>query len=223
MRRVVLAGFGLALVVIGASAAPAWAGSSLPEIRVLSNRADLVSGGDALVQIVPPDGHRCRRAEGRRRRARRHLGVRGARRRPLPGRRRQPAQRRQRGHRDRGPGGTARLTITNHPIGGPVISGPQIQPWTCFDGATDAQCNRPVEYEFLYKPTSGGDAASLRPRRPPPDVATTTTDQGKTVPFIVRQETGDDRARPVPDRGALRPEASRSPRPIRRTASTTSW
>ena len=28
-------------------------------------------------------------------------------------------------------GGAARITITNHPIGGPIFSGPQIQPWVC--------------------------------------------------------------------------------------------
>ncbi len=57
MRRVVGAIVVLSLAVAGAGAAPAWAGSgSSPEIRVLSNRADLVSGDDALVQVVPPAG-----------------------------------------------------------------------------------------------------------------------------------------------------------------------
>jgi hypothetical protein len=35
------------------AAAPAFAASPSPQIRVLSNRADLVSGGDALVEVVP--------------------------------------------------------------------------------------------------------------------------------------------------------------------------
>ena len=33
------------------------------------------------------------------------------------------------------------LTITNHPRGGPIFSGPQLQPWRCQPTATDAQCN----------------------------------------------------------------------------------
>ena len=84
----------------------------------------------------------------------------------------------------------ARVTITNHLQGGPVFSGPQIQPWTCFAGAFDPQCNRQVDYEFFYQPTAGGGLQSYDPESPPDDVATTTTDQGQTVPFIVRQETG---------------------------------
>ena len=38
----------------------------------------------------------------------------------------------------------ATITITNHPIGGPVFSGPQIQPWLCQPGAVDKQCNQPA-------------------------------------------------------------------------------
>lgn len=41
-----------------------------------------------------------------------------------------------------------------------------------------------------YKSTAGGSLRSYDPKNPPSDVATTTTDQGRTVPFIVRQETG---------------------------------
>ena len=55
----------LAAVVMCALAAPAVAAAAAPKvpaatpsptINVLSNRADLISGGDALVQIVVPSG-----------------------------------------------------------------------------------------------------------------------------------------------------------------------
>ena len=39
--------------MVGSPGSAAAAGDGL-EIRVLSNRADLVSGGDALVRVVPP-------------------------------------------------------------------------------------------------------------------------------------------------------------------------
>ena len=39
-------------------------------------------------------------------------------------------------------------------------------------------------------PTDGSGLAPYDPADPPGDVSTTTTDQGKVVPFIVRQETG---------------------------------
>src|SRR3546814_6163464 len=41
------------------------------------------------------------------------------------------------------PGGRAQTTLVDHPNGGPILSGPQLQPWTCQDGAVDAQCNQP--------------------------------------------------------------------------------
>ncbi len=47
-------------------------------IEVLSNRADLVSGGDALVAVRLPARRRARQRRGHRRRPRRHRAVRGA-------------------------------------------------------------------------------------------------------------------------------------------------
>ena len=46
------------LIVAGSGAASGAeaAESAAPEIKVLSNRADLVSGGDALVEVPPPRG-----------------------------------------------------------------------------------------------------------------------------------------------------------------------
>jgi uncharacterized tannase-like protein DUF6351 len=161
------------------------------ELRVLSNRADLISGGDALVELVPAagtDGSKVALSvDGRDvggsfalRPGGRWIGL-------LQG-------------LAVGPnvliagapdGSSARITIVNHPIGGPVIDGPQIKPWKCFEGAIDAQCNREPKYTFLYKSTAGGSLRAYDPKSPPPDVATTTTDQGKTVPYIVRQEIGE--------------------------------
>jgi hypothetical protein len=174
---------------LAAGALPADAAESL-HIEVLSNRADLISAGDALVRVNLPDGTDPAKVtvtdDGR--------DVTDA------------FALRPNGHFEglvtgldvgenhlvaKGPAGrTDRLTIVNHPNGGPVFSGPQIQPWQCQSGAVDAQCNQPAAYRFLYKRTSGGGLAAYDPQNPPSDVATTTTDQGKTVPFIVRVETG---------------------------------
>jgi len=161
-------------------------------IRVLSNRADLISGGDALVQVVPAGarvdvGGRdvtsafARRSDGR------YTGL-------------------VTGLRDgdnvvtaTAPDGSgARITITNHPIGGPVFAGPQVQPWFCrtedegFGKALDAQCNAPTKVEYVYKSTDPSKSGfqPYDPKNPPSDVAQTTTDQGKTVPFVVRVERG---------------------------------
>jgi Tannase-like family of unknown function (DUF6351) len=180
-----LAVTGLSLLTAGSALAAA-----VPEIRVLSNRADLVSGGQALVEVVPAAGTTASRLgvrlNGRDvgpsfalRPGGRYIalldGLRDGRNTLTAG---LPGERR------------ARLRITNHPLGGPVIDGPQIQPWKCREGASDSQCNREPKYEFSYKSTSGGGLRPYNPDNPPSDVATTTTDQGKTVPYIVRQEIG---------------------------------
>ena len=187
MRKVLAA---LATLLSAIAAAPAAAAPGDAQVRLLSNRADIVSGGDALMQVVPPSGVRpsAMRVDAGGRDVTPAFGVRG------DGRFVGLVT----GLRDgatvvtaRAPDGRgARLTVRNHPIGGPVIAGPQIQPWTCFAGALDAQCNRPPRYEFFYRSTSGGALRAYDPANPPSDVATTTTDQSRTVPFIVRQETG---------------------------------
>jgi hypothetical protein len=95
---------------------------------------------------------------------------------------------------------TYSLELVNHDRRGPVISGPQIQPWTCAIPSTDPQCDAPTTFAYFYVSSDGSKGYAFLPydpANPPPpaDVWTTTTDQGRTVPFIVRQETG------VMDRG----------------------
>ena len=47
-------------------------------------------------------------------------------------------------------------TIVNHPIGGPVFSGPQLEPWVCQNGSSDPQCNAPTTYAYEYKSSITG-------------------------------------------------------------------
>ena len=198
-----------AAVVLAAAVAPAAdARVPAPRIKVLSNRADLVSGGDAFVRVTLPHGvkaSRLRLRAGRRdvtrvlhRTGRRRLE--GVVRRLRVGRVALVATIRR--------GGAARLFVTNHPIGGPVFAGPQIQPWTCQEGAKDAKCNQAPSYRFLFLPKgaptegatlpgtnsncNGSPFQPYDPSNPPPaeSIATTTTTDGVTVPFIVRLETG---------------------------------
>jgi hypothetical protein len=94
-------------------------------------------------------------------------------------------------------GGGAAITLTNHPVGGPLFAGPQVQPWDCTFAADtglgaprDAQCNTATVFRYVYKSTAGGAFKAYDPAAPPSDVATTTTDAGTTVPYVVRVETG---------------------------------
>jgi hypothetical protein len=158
-------------------------------IQTLSNRADLISAGDALVAIPyakgvnPADisvtlgGADITNAFAVRENGRYEGLVTGL---ALGANTLQASL----------PSGAAAvLTVTNHPNGGPVFSGPQVQPWKCQSTAKDAQCNEPVEYAYQYQ-GSDGMWHAYDPKNPPSDVANTTTDQGKTVPFIIRTETG---------------------------------
>lgn len=196
-------------------------------IRALSNRADLISGGDALVAIDLPPGtdlSQLRVDVGGRdvsdafawRPSGRYEGL-------LTG-------------LDEGEntltvrladGSGARLTLTNHPLHGPVFAGPQVLPWFCdtenagLGASTAPYCEAAPTYTYSYKPRNcvplpqvSIDSGAVRieclladydPTNPPLDVDTTTTDQGKTVPFIVRTETG------VIDRGIYRVAALYDP------------
>lgn len=172
------------------------------KIVVLSNRADLVSGGDALVEAVLPPGAA---ASGLRVQVVDGPGVRdvsGAFARRADGRivglvEGLPVGRITLRASVDGPrhGRTARLTVTNSPSGGPVFSGPQVMPWVCttqnngLGPPRDAQCGTEATYRLFYRRTTGGFAA-YDPANPPADVATTTTDAGVTVPYVFRQETG---------------------------------
>jgi Tannase-like family of unknown function (DUF6351) len=177
-----------------AIALPAGAAAEAAPVRisVLSSRADMVSGGDALARIALPKGAKLKRLRVR-------LGRRNVteqfERRPngkveglltgIPNKRiRLTARLRRKGGRPRG----ARLRITGHPNGGPVISGPQLEPWYCQPKAVDEHCNQPASYQLLAVTRDG--FVPYDPSSPPEGIRQTTTSEGQTVPFIVRVETG---------------------------------
>ncbi|HET7051545.1 MAG TPA: DUF6351 family protein [Solirubrobacteraceae bacterium] len=160
-------------------------------ISVLSGRADLVSGGSALVAInLSRSDRRHVKVTLGRRNVTRAFATRGdgsfeglvtglklgrnTLQATLPS------------------GWAARITLLNHPIGGPVFSGPQLKPWACQQGARDQQCDQPPSFSYVYQSTNPAKQGfqPYDPSNPASDVASTTTDQGVTVPFIVRVETG---------------------------------
>lgn len=209
------------------------------QIKTLSNRADMVSGGDVLVQIVPPAGAEAgaglvvragsrdvssafaKRADGR---------ITGLVTGLTDGDTVISA--------DMAGAKGAQLTVTNAPRSGPIISGAQIKPFYCatptpqvmsgdtpatpasgLSGTPDANCNIATETKLYYRSTAAGCTVGLPdpvwnigatattvPPAPTPsttacfkpyglgstpaDMATTTTDSGVTVPYIVRVERG---------------------------------
>jgi len=181
---------GVAIAQAGAAAA-----SGL-KIEVLSNRADLISGGDALVEVelpgdVDPNSVRVDvdgsdvtsdfavRPNGR------YLGL-------VTGLKEGDNVLTARAADGRG----ARITLVGHDGGGPIFAGPQVQPWNCTTSSQglgpplDAKCNVTPVVTYQYKPVGSNSLQAYDPANPPSNVDTTTTDSGKTVPFIVRVEKG---------------------------------
>jgi hypothetical protein len=204
-----LAGLSL-LVLAGLVVIPAASGRTLaagpsgngglPQLVVLSNRADLVSGGDALVQVVLPDrvDPSSVRVSLNGNDVTASFDVRpgGAYEGVVTGLADGPndlvATMRN--------GPPVHLTITNHPSGGPVFAGPQVQPWVCetfttapvFPAPTNDQCDAAPTFTYSYMDTGTHTFQAYDPASPPAasQIATTTTDQGVTVPYIVRSERG---------------------------------
>jgi hypothetical protein len=170
---------GIVMALVGAAPAHAL------EIEVLSSRADLVSGGDALVRISGADAQGLTVKLGSKdvtsQFAKRANGEIGALLGDIPNAKATLTATTAKGN-------GAKLTLTGHPNGGPLISGPQMHPWICQAGAKDEQCNQPATYELQAKTQAG--FTKYDPKNPPSGIAQTTTTEGKKVPFIVRVETG---------------------------------
>ena len=194
------------ILVVLALLIPAPGPAAVPlQIKVLSGRADLVTSGDALVEVVIPSGvsvsdvsvfagSRNVTSAFAMRPNKRFIGM-------LKGLGLGITMLKA----TAGGAAGAVMEIVNTKNGGPSISGPHIEPWVCQDTAIDKDCNEPTKYEFMYASSAlGGQgvgqaglftASSFRaydPQNPPADseIARTTTDQGVTVPYIIRVETG---------------------------------
>src|SRR2546422_2270887 len=162
------------------------------EIVTLSNRADLISGGDALVEVLVPRTvplHQVtlflngRDVTGAFRTDTAERAIRGVLTGLVEGQNEFLADSNGRGRgRPR-----ASLTITNHPIGGPVLLGSQTTPWICATPtpvaelgntpasnasgltsfAIDAQCNIATEYKLFYRTTATPCSSALPDPSPP--------------------------------------------------------
>ena len=173
------------------------------EIRILSSRPDMVTGGDALVGISgAPDadlsGLRVS-FDGRDITDVFHPSPRGGLVGLVDGL--AGTGELQLEIADGGP--TDTLALVNHPIEGPVFSGPHEQPYICetdaFELASgetlgaplDDACSIERRIDYAYRSTVDGALKPLADRDSrPSDLTATTTLTGATVPYIVRIKTG---------------------------------
>lgn len=95
---------------------------------------------------------------------------------------------------------SAAVTLVNHPITGPMFSGPHQEPFACSTAGDRAEaelgevldddCTMATVVSFMYR-TTGGAWQDFDPDAPrPADMATTTTMDGDTVDYVVRWERG---------------------------------
>ena len=98
----------------------------------------------------------------------------------------------------------AQLTLTNHAITGPIFSGPHQSPLVCetekfavpslgltgLGAPLDANCSIATRIDYVYRSTDGMFKPLPSPTSRPADLAQTTTTAGRTMPYIVRLEMG---------------------------------
>lgn len=189
IRSIAIAVAGMLLTIAsGSQARPA----ERLEIKILSSpRPDLVSGGDALVEVTGAGSGPV------------VLKVNGT---PVDVLRADAGRRSMiglvTGLRDganllavRAGTRSARLRVFNHSKNGPILSGPHILPYECrtveagMGPALDDKCNAPTRTDWFYRTTA--KAFKPLPAGPlPADVVQTTTIEGATVPYVVRVESG---------------------------------
>ncbi|HKC54611.1 MAG TPA: DUF6351 family protein, partial [Vicinamibacterales bacterium] len=172
------------------------------QLRVLSSRPDMVTGGDALVRVELPAGVAAGDVK---------LTVNGA---DATAKLKADSSGRSLTGLVTGltngsntlaataaKKGSAKLTVVNHSITGPIFSGPQEQPFACMTDkfklqgggtlgpALDANCSIATRVDYVYRGKDGKLKALADPKAPPADADTITRD-GKTLPLVVRIETG---------------------------------
>ena len=91
----------------------------------------------------------------------------------------------------------ASLKVTNYPITGPILSGPHLTPYECrtvesgLGEPLDADCSAKQKIEYFYRASNNTFKPLANPTGPrPTDMVNTTTNDGKTAPYIVRVDSG---------------------------------
>jgi hypothetical protein len=98
-------------------------------------------------------------------------------------------------------GRTTSLRLTNHPVTGPMFSGPQQPDFFCSTPAhlagfdltgpfLDENCSLPTRVDRYYRSTDGAWKPFDQNAPRPADMSTTTTSTGATADFVIRWERG---------------------------------
>lgn len=201
--RTVAAGVALAVVAVLLPAGGAEATVGRFRVEAISTRPDTVTGGDVLIAVDVPWSVPVRKVQ-----VLRNGEDVTDRFRPDPADRRRlvglvddlvegenTVEARRRGH-GFGHWRSDRLTVVDHPLTGPVFSGPHQEPFVCrtaehgLGEPLDDDCSAPTQVTYVYRTTGGTFEDLPDPAVRPDDLATTTTWAGEEVDYVVRVETG---------------------------------
>ena len=192
-KAVGLAAGAAALLTLAAWGSGAQTADSALSVSVLSSRPDMVSGGDALIEVRAPAGVSSVKLMAGPRDVSSALTA-G----PGPGEFRGLVSGLNLGKNElvaTAGGKTAKLTITDYPITGPIFSGPHMTPYECktresgLGDPIDRDCSAPTKIDYFYR--AGDNTFKPWPATGrPADLKNTTTIDGKTVPYIVKVESG---------------------------------
>ncbi|MFY9611185.1 MAG: DUF6351 family protein [Blastocatellia bacterium] len=208
-RRTAITGFAIVSFLVGPAGSEGFSQSpSRLGIKTLSSRPDLVSGGDALVEVKAPPGVLLNQivltlnGKDVTNQLKLHSDTgsfRGLITSMAVGDNTLRATLRSGGKSDGKSGKSiqANLTLKNYPITGPILSGPHLAPYECrtvesgLGPPLDSNCSATGKSEYFYRASNNTFKPLTDPAGPrPPDLANTTTIEGKTVPYIVRVESG---------------------------------
>jgi hypothetical protein len=187
---------------IGSGSPPPAAPASLDKasVSVLSSKPQLVSGGDALVEVKAPAGATATGLE---------VTLNGK---PVTTQFSPDASGNLRGmvkglavgantlsvkaSAEGRASSVAELTLTNYPDTGPILAGPLLTPYECrtvesnLGTPLDANCSATRRFDYFYRTPAGTFKPLADALSRPADLAQTTTIEGRTVPYIVRVDSG---------------------------------
>jgi len=181
-------------------------GDRLVRVKVISSRNDMVSGGDALVEVALDDAARGPVK----------LAVNGvdqtAALKPAPGVRTYRAllsglglgaNRIEARDGGRPAAAPAKLVVTNYPAAGPIFAGPKESPFICMTQLfrlpvtggdlgqpLDSDCAIATRVDYVYRASDATFKSLPDISQRPADMTTATTRDGRVTPYIVRVETG---------------------------------
>ncbi len=183
------------LIALAAFASSGQSAVTKLTLTTLSSRPDMVSAGDALVEISAPAGVTVVTLTANGADVSSVLSA-G----PAPNTWRGLVTGLNIGKNQleaRAGGKSAKLTVTDYPLTGPIFSGPHLTPYQCrteqsgLGKAVDANCSAATKTAYYYRSTDG--SATFKPwptGARPTDIRNTTTIDGKTTPYIVKVESG---------------------------------